>query len=208
MVGGRGGCGVLDILGGGIGGIEAEAALLGQSASILVPDVIGVRLHGELPVAATATDLVLTLTERLRAHGVVGKIAEFHGPGVTALPVSDRVTLSNMSPEFGSTPMPGANRWAGSLLNDRNLDIAEQVVKVAAELGIAPSKVALAWVAGRPGVTSVVLGPRTVEQLRENLAAFDLDLPAQARARLDEVSRLDLDPLDGSFFHLTRPIAG
>ncbi|MGW4796226.1 aldo/keto reductase [Nonomuraea sp. NPDC004297] len=105
-------------------------------------------------------------------------------------------------------PMPGANRWAGSLLNDRNLDIAEQVVKVAAELGIAPSKVALAWVAGRPGVTSVVLGPRTVDQLRENLAAFDLDLPAQARARLDEVSRLDLGPLDGSFFHLTRPIAG
>jgi aconitate hydratase len=93
----------LGTLGWGIGGIEAEAAMLGQSVSILVPDVIGVRLHGELPVAATATDLVLTLTERLRAHGVVGKIVEFHGPGVTALPVTDRVTLSNMSPEFGST---------------------------------------------------------------------------------------------------------
>nr|WP_308210965.1 aconitate hydratase AcnA [Nonomuraea thailandensis] len=93
----------LGTLGWGIGGIEAEAAMLGQSVSILVPDVVGVRLHGELPVAATATDLVLTLTELLRAHGVVGKIVEFHGPGVTALPVTDRVTISNMSPEFGST---------------------------------------------------------------------------------------------------------
>ncbi|MBB5781288.1 aconitate hydratase AcnA [Nonomuraea jabiensis] len=93
----------LGTLGWGIGGIEAEAAMLGQSVSILVPDVVGVRLHGELPVAATATDLVLTLTERLRDHGVVGKIVEFHGPGVTALPVTDRVTISNMSPEFGST---------------------------------------------------------------------------------------------------------
>ncbi|WP_431912495.1 aconitate hydratase AcnA [Nonomuraea jabiensis] len=93
----------LGTLGWGIGGIEAEAAMLGQSVSILVPDVVGVRLHGELPVAATATDLVLTLTELLRDHGVVGKIVEFHGPGVTALPVTDRVTISNMSPEFGST---------------------------------------------------------------------------------------------------------
>ncbi|GAA2856625.1 aconitate hydratase AcnA [Streptosporangium fragile] len=93
----------LGTLGWGIGGIEAEAAMLGQSVSILVPDVVGVRLHGGLPVAATATDLVLTLTEMLRAHGVVGKIVEFHGPGVTALPVTDRVTISNMSPEFGST---------------------------------------------------------------------------------------------------------
>ncbi|MFG1689647.1 aconitate hydratase AcnA [Nonomuraea sp. NPDC049269] len=90
-------------LGWGIGGIEAEAAMLGQPVSIVVPDVVGVRLHGALPPAATATDLVLTLTELLRAHGVVGKIVEFHGPGVTALPVTDRVTISNMSPEFGST---------------------------------------------------------------------------------------------------------
>ncbi|MET7329805.1 aconitate hydratase AcnA [Nonomuraea sp. NPDC005650] len=93
----------LGTLGWGIGGIEAEAAMLGQSVSILVPDVVGVRLHGGLPVAATATDLVLTLTELLREHGVVGKIVEFHGPGVTPLPVTDRVTISNMSPEFGST---------------------------------------------------------------------------------------------------------
>ncbi|WP_308170124.1 aconitate hydratase AcnA [Acrocarpospora catenulata] len=93
----------LGTLGWGIGGIEAEAAMLGQSVSILVPDVVGVRLHGDMPPATTATDLVLTLTELLRRHGVVGKIVEFHGPGVTALPVTDRVTISNMSPEFGST---------------------------------------------------------------------------------------------------------
>ncbi|NBE92671.1 aconitate hydratase AcnA [Nonomuraea sp. KC401] len=93
----------LGTLGWGVGGIEAEAAMLGQPVSMLVPDVVGVRLHGVLPPAATATDLVLTLTELLREHGVVGKIVEFHGPGVTALPVTDRVTISNMSPEFGST---------------------------------------------------------------------------------------------------------
>ncbi|MEU0479783.1 aconitate hydratase AcnA [Streptosporangium sp. NPDC006013] len=93
----------LGVLGWGIGGIEAEAAMLGQPVSIPLPDVVGVRLHGALPDVSTATDLVLTLTELLRAHGVVGKIVEFHGPGVTALPVTDRATISNMSPEFGST---------------------------------------------------------------------------------------------------------
>ncbi|MGW0845703.1 aconitate hydratase AcnA [Streptomyces sp. NPDC002787] len=93
----------LGVLGWGIGGIEAEAAMLGQSMSALVPDVVGVRLTGELPAGATATDLVLTITERLRAYGVIGKFVEFHGTGVTALPVADRVTIANMSPEFGST---------------------------------------------------------------------------------------------------------
>nr|WP_281356306.1 aconitate hydratase AcnA [Acrocarpospora macrocephala] len=93
----------LGVLGWGIGGIEAESSMLGQSVSIPLPDVVGVRLHGELPVTATATDLVLTVTELLRGHGVVGKIVEFHGPGVVTLPVTDRVTISNMSPEFGST---------------------------------------------------------------------------------------------------------
>ncbi|MET9685423.1 aconitate hydratase AcnA [Streptomyces coeruleorubidus] len=93
----------LGVLGWGIGGIEAEAAMLGQSMSALVPDVVGVRLTGELPAGATATDLVLTLTELLRAHGVIGKFVEFHGTGVSALPVADRVTVANMSPEFGST---------------------------------------------------------------------------------------------------------
>jgi aconitate hydratase len=93
----------LGVLGWGVGGIEAEAAMLGQSLSMLVPRVIGVRLHGTLPEGATATDLVLTIVERLRRHGVVGTFVEFFGPGVTELPIADRLTIANMSPEFGST---------------------------------------------------------------------------------------------------------
>ncbi|ONI71587.1 aconitate hydratase 1 [Kribbella sp. ALI-6-A] len=93
----------LGVLGWGIGGIEAEAAMLGQSISMLVPKVVGVRLVGALPPGSTATDLVLTITEQLRAHGVVGKFVEFHGPALADLPVPDRATIANMSPEFGST---------------------------------------------------------------------------------------------------------
>ena len=93
----------LGVLGWGVGGIEAEAAMLGQPVSMLIPRVIGFRLTGELPSGATATDLVLTITELLRAHGVVGKFVEFHGEGVAAVPVANRATIGNMSPEFGST---------------------------------------------------------------------------------------------------------
>ncbi|HTS99898.1 MAG TPA: aconitate hydratase [Streptosporangiaceae bacterium] len=93
----------LGVLGWGVGGIEAEAAMLGQPVSMLIPKVVGFRLTGELPSGATATDLVLTITELLRAHGVVGKFVEFHGEGVTAVPVANRATIGNMSPEFGST---------------------------------------------------------------------------------------------------------
>ncbi|MEV6282139.1 aconitate hydratase AcnA [Kribbella sp. NPDC051770] len=93
----------LGVLGWGIGGIEAEAAMLGQSVSMVIPKVVGVRLVGALPAGSTATDLVLTITERLRAHGVVGKLVEFFGPSLAGLPVPDRATIANMSPEFGST---------------------------------------------------------------------------------------------------------
>jgi aconitate hydratase len=93
----------LGVLGWGIGGIEAEAVMLGQSFSLVVPPVLGFRLTGELQPGATATDLVLTITEMLRRHGVVGKFVEFHGPGVSQTSVADRVTIANMSPEFGST---------------------------------------------------------------------------------------------------------
>ncbi|MBN6038252.1 aconitate hydratase AcnA [Amycolatopsis sp. 195334CR] len=93
----------LGVLGWGIGGIEAEAAMLGQSLSMLVPPVVGVRLRGALPEGTTATDLVLTITELMRAHGVVGKFVEFSGPGVAAIGLADRATIANMSPEFGST---------------------------------------------------------------------------------------------------------
>ncbi len=93
----------LGVLGWGVGGIEAEAAMLGQPIPMLIPQVIGFRLKGSLPEGATATDLVLTITEQLRQEGVVGKIVEFFGEGVTRLPLADRATIGNMSPEFGST---------------------------------------------------------------------------------------------------------
>ncbi|HET9169720.1 MAG TPA: aconitate hydratase AcnA [Actinospica sp.] len=93
----------LGVLGWGVGGIEAEAALLGQPVSMLIPRVVGFKLTGELPAGATATDLVLTITEMLRKHGVVGKFVEFYGEGVTAVPLANRATIGNMSPEFGST---------------------------------------------------------------------------------------------------------
>ncbi len=93
----------LGVLGWGVGGIEAEAAMLGQPMSMLIPQVLGVQLHGELPEGATATDLVLTVTEMLRSRGVVGMFVEFFGAGVGALPIADRATIGNMSPEFGST---------------------------------------------------------------------------------------------------------
>jgi aconitate hydratase len=93
----------LGVLGWGVGGIEAEAAMLGQPISMLIPKVVGFGLTGELPDGATATDLVLTITEKLRRHGVVGKFVEFHGDGVAAVPVANRATIGNMSPEFGST---------------------------------------------------------------------------------------------------------
>jgi aconitate hydratase len=93
----------LGVLGWGVGGIEAEAAMLGQPVSMLIPRVVGFRLTGELPAGTTATDLVLTITEMLRKHGVVGKFVEFYGDGVAAVPVANRATIGNMSPEFGST---------------------------------------------------------------------------------------------------------
>jgi aconitate hydratase len=93
----------LGVLGWGVGGIEAEAAMLGQPLSMLIPQVVGFRLHGALREGATATDLVLTVTEMLRERGVVGKFVEFHGAGLAGLPLADRATIGNMSPEFGST---------------------------------------------------------------------------------------------------------
>jgi aconitate hydratase len=93
----------LGVVGFGVGGIEAEAALLGQPVSMLIPRVVGFKLYGDLPEGTTATDLVLTITEMMRKHGVVGKFVEFYGAGVTVLPLANRATIGNMSPEFGST---------------------------------------------------------------------------------------------------------
>ena len=93
----------LGVLGWGVGGIEAEAAMLGQPVSMLIPQVVGFRLSGQLPEGATATDLVLVVTQMLRAHGVVGKFVEFYGPGLSSLALADRATIANMAPEYGAT---------------------------------------------------------------------------------------------------------
>src|SRR5437868_7915610 len=93
----------LGVLGWGVGGIEAEAAMLGQPVSMLIPEVVGFKLYGKLPAGATATDLVLTVTEMLRRKKVVGKFVEFYGPGLTSLPLADRATIANMAPEYGAT---------------------------------------------------------------------------------------------------------
>ncbi|SFR35719.1 aconitase [Microbacterium azadirachtae] len=93
----------LGVLGWGVGGIEAEAAMLGQPVSMLIPRVVGFKLTGEIPAGVTATDVVLTITDMLRKHGVVGKFVEFYGAGVASVPLANRATIGNMSPEFGST---------------------------------------------------------------------------------------------------------
>src|SRR6202035_1573106 len=91
----------LGVLGWGVGGIEAEAAMLGQPVSMLIPEVVGFKLHGSLPPGATATDLVLTVTEMLRKKKVVGKFVEFYGAGLSSLSLADRATIGNMAPEIG-----------------------------------------------------------------------------------------------------------
>jgi aconitate hydratase len=93
----------LGVLGWGVGGIEAEAAMLGQPVSMLIPKVVGFKLTGQIPMGATATDVVLTITEQLRKHGVVGKFVEFYGDGVKNLSLADRATIANMAPEYGAT---------------------------------------------------------------------------------------------------------
>ena len=93
----------LGVLGWGVGGIEAEAAMLGQPVSMLIPDVVGFKLTGKLSEGITATDLVLTVTQMLRKHGVVGKFVEFYGDGLDSLPLADRATIANMAPEYGAT---------------------------------------------------------------------------------------------------------
>src|SRR5213082_417427 len=93
----------LGVLGWGVGGIEAEAAMLGQPVSMLIPQVVGFKLSGQLPEGATATDLVLTVTQMLRKKGVVGKFVEFFGPGLDSMPLADRATIANMAPEYGAT---------------------------------------------------------------------------------------------------------
>ena len=129
----------LGVVGWGVGGIEAEAALLGQPLYQPLPVVVGFRLDGELPSGATATDLVLTVTEMLRAHGVVGKFVEFHGPGLSRLGLADRATISNMSPEFGATAtmFPVDDETLRYLrMTGRSLETVDRVEAYAKEQGL------------------------------------------------------------------------
>jgi aconitate hydratase len=125
----------LGVLGWGVGGIEAEAAMLGQPVSMLIPKVVGFKLTGQIPMGATATDVVLTITQKLREHGVVGKFVEFYGAGVASVPLANRATIGNMSPEFGSTvaifPIDEVTldylRFTGR--NQAEIDLVEQYSK-------------------------------------------------------------------------------
>src|SRR5689334_19156330 len=119
----------IGVVGWGVGGIEAEAAMLGQPVSMLIPRVVGFKLSGELPEGSTATDLVLTITEMLREHGVVGKFVEFYGEGVSALPLANRATIGNMSPEFGST-------IAVFPIDDQTIDYLELTGRPAEQLAL------------------------------------------------------------------------
>ena len=125
----------LGVLGWGVGGIEAEAAMLGQQLTMLVPPVVGLRVNGELPTGTTATDLVLTIAELLRRHGVVGKFVEVHGPGLAQLPLETRATIGNMAPEYGATcvvfPIDAVTidylRFTGR--DDRHVELVEAYAK-------------------------------------------------------------------------------
>ena len=129
----------LSVLGWGVGGIEAEAALLGQPLPLLTPKVVGFRFNGSLETGVTATDLVLTVTEMLRAHGVVGKFVEFYGEGLAGLTVADRATLSNMSPEFGATASlfpPDEKTLDYMRLTGRSEDLIDLVERYTKEQGM------------------------------------------------------------------------
>lgn len=129
----------LGVLGWGVGGIEAEAAMLGQPMSMLIPDVVGVEIVGSLPAGATATDLVLKVTQMLRAHGVVGKFVEFYGDGLSGLPLADRATIGNMAPEYGATcgifPVD-AETLKYLELSGRDADVIERVENYARMQGL------------------------------------------------------------------------
>jgi aconitate hydratase len=186
----------LGILGWGVGGIEAEAAMLGQPISMLVPQVVGFRLTGELAEGATATDLVLTVTEMLRAKGVVGKFVEFYGPGLPALPLADRATIANMAPEYGAT--------CGIFPVD------EVTLEFMRFTGRSPERVALTEAYMKEqGLFHTADSPEAVysDTLELDMATVEPSLAGpkrpQDRIKLSDLKRSFLDQLDG----LRPPIA-
>jgi aconitate hydratase len=197
----------LGVLGWGVGGIEAEAAMLGQPVSMLIPKVVGFKLSGEIPPAVTATDVVLTITQMLRKHGVVGKFVEFYGPGVASVPLANRATIGNMSPEFGSTA-------AIFPIDDVTLDYlrltgrSEEQVKLVEEY----SKLQTLWhdVSREPAyseyleldlstVVPSIAGPKRPQdrvELSNAKSQFEVDLESYAND--DDLSRVDM-VLEGTF---------
>jgi aconitate hydratase len=199
----------LGVLGWGVGGIEAEAAMLGQPVSMLIPKVVGFKLSGAIPPAVTATDVVLTITQMLRKHGVVGKFVEFYGPGVAEVPLANRATIGNMSPEFGSTA-------AMFPIDDVTLDYLRltgrepEQVKLVEEY----SKLQTLWHdPSREPVYSEYLdldlstvvpsiaGPKRPQdrvELSKAKSQFELDLSSYANDDDDDLSRVDA-AIEGSF---------
>ncbi len=141
----------LGVLGWGVGGIEAEAAMLGQPVSMLIPRVVGFKLTGQLPEGTTATDLVLTITEMLRQHKVVGKFVEFYGSGVAEVPLANRATIGNMSPEYGST-------IAIFPIDDETLDYLRLTGRSVEQLELVEAYAKDPGAVARPGQRTAVLG--------------------------------------------------
>ncbi|MDQ6994664.1 MAG: aconitate hydratase AcnA [Mariprofundaceae bacterium] len=178
----------LGVLGWGVGGIEAEAAMLGQPISMLIPKVVGFELTGHLPEGATATDLVLTIVNLLRSHGVVGKFVEFYGAGLADLPLADRATISNMAPEYGATcgifPIDDETlnylRMTGR--SDENIALVEAYAKAQGMFG-SDSKAEFSETLGLDMTTVVpsISGPKRPQdriELSQSKAAFEKDLTA------------------------------
>ena len=197
----------LGVLGWGVGGIEAEAAMLGQPVSMLIPKVVGFKLSGSIPTGVTATDVVLTITQMLRKHGVVGKFVEFYGPGVASVPLANRATIGNMSPEFGSTA-------AMFPIDDVTLDYLRMTGRSEeqVELVEAYSKLQSLW--HEPSVEPTfseyleldlgtvvpsIAGPkRPQDRVELSNAKHQFEIDLEAYANDDDLSRVDM-VLEGTF---------
>jgi aconitate hydratase len=197
----------LGVLGWGVGGIEAEAAMLGQPVSMLIPKVVGFKLSGSIPTGVTATDVVLTITQMLRKHGVVGKFVEFYGPGVASVPLANRATIGNMSPEFGSTA-------AMFPIDDVTLDYLRLTGRDEDQVKLVEAYAKLQTLWHDPAIEPVfseyleldlstvvpsIAGPKRPQdrvELSNAKSQFEIDLEAYAND--DDLSRVDM-VLEGTF---------
>jgi aconitate hydratase len=197
----------LGVLGWGVGGIEAEAAMLGQPVSMLIPKVVGFKLSGSIPTGVTATDVVLTITQMLRKHGVVGKFVEFYGPGVASVPLANRATIGNMSPEFGSTA-------AMFPIDDVTLDYLRLTGRDEEQVKLVEAYAKLQTLWHDPAIEPVfseyleldlstvvpsIAGPKRPQdrvELSNAKSQFEIDLESYAND--DDLSRVDM-VLEGTF---------